>query len=145
MKTIFFIALLLLPRIGLAQSPPSDTPADKCVGLAKACSAAARELKAARELIAGLQDQIAASDQRINLAKKEIESLKQIGALESERAKELESVIAAEKEQVALLLKRIELQQQRINQLEKQLGRARKVGLIAGIAAAVGIVIAIGK
>ena len=98
-------------------------------------------MKAARELIIGLQAHIDAAEDRIKIAYREIETLKSAGELQSARAKELENVIAAEREQVVLSLKRIELQQRRIVQLEKQLGRARKFGLIAGVAAGVAILI----
>jgi septal ring factor EnvC (AmiA/AmiB activator) len=123
----------------------SDTPASECPGLARACSAAAKELAAARDFIEGLKEQIAAADERITVAQKEIETLRRIGALSTERAKELEAVIAAEKDQVSLLLRRKEMLEQRITSLEKQLGRARKLALITGVAAAVGILIALGK
>lgn len=113
--------------------------------MARACTGAARELIAARNLIAGYEQHIAAADERINVARLEIENLKRTGELHTARASELENVIAAEREAVKLLLKRIELQQERITSLEKQLGRARKFSLIVGVAAAVGILIAIAK
>lgn len=107
--------------------------------------AAAKELGAARKYIKGLERHIAAADERIKIAERQIQTLKEKGALETLRASELETVIAAEREQKAVLLEKIELQKNRIAHLEKQLGRVRKFALIATVAAAVGIVIAIGK
>lgn len=125
--------------------PQSDTPAGECAGLAKACSAAAKELRAARDLIKGYEAYIAASDERIELARKEIKTLKSVGALERERAKELETVIAAEREAKAVLVKLKAEQEKRVVNLQKQLGRAHKFALVTGVAAAVGILIAIAK
>jgi hypothetical protein len=113
--------------------------------LARACSAAAKELKAARDLIAGYEANIAAADERITLAQKEIASLKELSLLQSSRANELQAVIAAERDAKAVLVKLKDEQSKRIVTLEKQLGRARKWSLITGVAAIVGIVIAVGK
>ena len=138
--------LILFPAQTLALSlPQSDSRAGECEGLTKACTAAARELRAARDLIKGYEQHIAATDDRIEIARKEIETLKQLGALESERAKELENVIAAERDAKAALVKLKDEQSKRIVRLEKQLGRSRRLTLIAGVAAAVGILIAVGK
>jgi chromosome segregation ATPase len=143
---IILTFLLILPAQTLAgNSQDSATAASECANLAKACTGAARELIAARNLIAGYQQQIAASDERMELAKKEIQTLRDADALQSQRAKELENVIAAEKEAMALTLKKIDLQHQRIVSLEKQLGRARKFGLITGVAAAVAILIVVAQ
>jgi chromosome segregation ATPase len=136
----------VFPTQTLAQnSRESTTRASDCDSLARACTGAARELIAARNLIKGYEQHIAAADERINVARLEIENLKRTGDLHTARAVELENVIAAEREAVKLLLKRIQLQQERITSLEKQLGRARKFSLIAGVAAAVGILISIAK
>jgi hypothetical protein len=145
----FAIALCLLalfPVKTFALSyQDSGSRAGECEGLTKACTAAARELRAARDLIAGYEQHIAAADERIRIAEQQIETLKRIGALSGERAKELEAVIAAEREQIKILLNQKELQEQRIRQLEGQLKRTRKFALIAGVAAVVGIVVAVGK
>lgn len=107
---------------------------------------AARELKAARRYIKGLEAGVAAADERIRIAERQIQTWKEKGALETLRASELETVIAAERKARDILLEKIELQKSRISNLEKQLGRARKWALIATVAAGVGIVIAaIGK
>ena len=136
--------LLLLPAPALAQtSQPSTIPANDCEGLATACSRAARELKAARALIAGYEAQIAASDNRIDLARKEIETLKGLGDLHRARAAELQAVIDAEREAKAAALKQIEEQKKRIKSLEKSLSRTRKFALIAGVAAVVAILIGV--
>ncbi|HEY7218994.1 MAG TPA: hypothetical protein VH985_11460 [Candidatus Binatia bacterium] len=130
----------------LAQnSQPSTIPAAdaSCDGLARACSAAAKELRAARELIKGYEANIAAADARIELAQKEIESLKQLGDLERARAAELESVITAEREAKDVLIKLKEEQAQRIAGLEKKLSRSRKFALIAGVAAVVAILVGV--
>lgn len=102
-------------------------------------------MKAARELIKGYEDQIAASDQAIDLAKKEIESLKQLSALQTDRAKELESAIAAEQAAKATLIQLKQEQEQRIATLEKKLSHSRKFILVAGAVAIVGILAAIYK
>jgi hypothetical protein len=113
--------------------------------LAKACSAAAKELKAARDLIAGYEAHIAAADERIDLAQKEIASLKELSLLQSSRANELQNVIAAEREAKSVLLRLKAEQDARIRSLEKQLGRARKFALIAGMAAGIAILIGAAK
>lgn len=107
--------------------------------------AAARELKAARKLIKSYEAGIAAADERIRLAELQIEAMKEARSLENARASELEKVIAAEREAKAALVKLKEEQSKRIVNLEKQLGRVRKFALITGVAAAVGILIAVGK
>lgn len=130
----------------LAQnSQDSASSVDKCDSLARACTGAARELKAARNLIAGYEQHIAAADDRIRIAERQIQTWKEKGALETLRASELESVIAAEREIKADLLKKIDIQKSRIDSLEKQLGRARKLLAFVGVAAAVGILIAVAK
>jgi len=143
--TLLSLLLLCPAPIYASSFQNSAISANECEGANKACSAAARELKAARDLIIGYEAHIAAAEDRIKIAYKELEILKQAGDLQSARAKELEGVIAAEREQVALSLKRIELQQQRITQLEKQLGRAKKFALITGVAAVVAILIGASK
>lgn len=137
--------LLILPAPTFAQSSQdSGTPANnECPGLARACSAAAKELKAARDLIKGYEQQVAASDKRLDLAQKEVASLKQLNALESDRGKQLEAVIAAEREAKANLLALKAEQEARIAQLEKKLSNSRKIVLIAGMAAVVAILISI--
>jgi hypothetical protein len=138
--------LLLFPAPIFAGSyQNSATPANDCEGAAKACSAAAKELAAARRYIEGLNEQIAASDERIAIALNEIAVLKQIGVIQGERARELEKVIAAERDQVAILLKLKAEQEKRLVILEKRLGRARKFALIAGVAAGVAILIGANK
>jgi hypothetical protein len=105
--------------------PQSDTRASDCEGLGRACTAAARELKAARELIAGYEAHITASDERIELARREIRTLQDVGQLQTARAKQLEAVIAAEREAKAVLVTLKDEQSRRIVILEKQLGRSR--------------------
>jgi hypothetical protein len=100
-------------------------------------------LKAARDLIKGYEQQVAASDKRLDLAQKEVASLKQLNALESDRGKQLEAVIAAEREAKANLLALKAEQEARIAQLEKKLSNSRKIALIAGVAAVVAILISI--
>lgn len=119
--------------------------AGECEGLSKACAGAARELAAARDLIRGYEAHIAAADDRIDVALKEIQSLKELSLLQSSRANELQNIIAAEREAKAVLVKLKDEQSKRIVTLEKQLGRSRKFALIAGVAAAVAIAIGIGK
>jgi chromosome segregation ATPase len=128
-------------------SQSSATPAkkSKCEGLTRACYGAAVELKAARELIAGYEAQIAAADARMDLARKEIESLLQLGELESARAKELEAVIDAERDAKEAAVLKIAEQEKRIATLEKKLSRSRKFLLVAGTAAMVAILIGIRK
>jgi hypothetical protein len=113
--------------------------------LARACTGAARELIAAKNYIVGLERNITAADERINAAKAELAKLTEIDAIQASRAKELEAVIAFERQTKELLFKKIELQNDRIVKLEKSLARSRKFTLILGVAAAVGIVIAVGK
>src|SRR5262245_28747362 len=88
---------LLLPifpaRICAQDSQISVTRAGDCSGLKAACSAAAAELKAARALIAGYEAHIAAADERIEIALKEILTLKALGALQTQHAQELEKVV----------------------------------------------------
>lgn len=100
-----------------------------------------RELKAARELIAGYEAHIAAADARIELARKEVESLKQLTALERDRAIELGNVIASEREAKAALVKLKAEQEKRIASLEKQLRRSRKWNLVALGAVAIAVLI----
>lgn len=113
--------------------------------MARACTAAARELIAARKLIAGYEQHIEASNERIKIADRQIEALKEKGALETLRVSEFETVIAAERQQIKILLGKIDLQERRIKQLEKSLSRSRKFTLFLGAAAAVGILIAVAK
>jgi hypothetical protein len=144
---IALTCLLTLPVQTLAQSwQGSATPAaDDCSKLARACTGAARELAAARALIAGYENQIAAADARLEVAAKEIETLKAIGALEADRALKLEAVIAAERSAKDALVKLKAEQEKRIAQLEKKLSRSRKFSLIAGVAAGVAILFAAAK
>lgn len=109
--------------------------------MARACTAAARELAAARKLIEGYENQIVAHDARIEIARKEIETLKSIGALEAERAAKLEAVIAAERDAKAALVKLKDEQAKRISKLDGQVKRWRKFALITGVAAGVAILI----
>lgn len=124
--------------------PQSDTAANsKCAGLARACSAAADEITAGRKYIEGLKQIIVAHDARLEVAKREIETLKQIGSLESERATKLEEVIKAEREAKAALLEQINLQEKRIDSLEKKLSRSRKLTwIVAGVVGAGVLVLA---
>jgi len=134
--------LLLCPAPTFARnSQDSDTRAGECEGLNKACTGAARELRAARDLIKGYEAHIAASDERIDLANKEIASLKDLSLLQSARANELQNVIAAERDTKTALLTLKAEQEKRIARLEKQLGRSRKFALIAGVAAGVAILL----
>ena len=137
---------MIFPIVTPAQnSQEPATPASECPGLARACTGAARELIAARNLIAGYEQHIAAADERIRIAERQIETWKEKGALSALQVSELETVIAAEREAKAVMVKLKAEQEKRIVNLEKRLGRARKFGLITGVAAAVGILIAIGK
>jgi chromosome segregation ATPase len=143
----FAIILLCLSmftaQIFAQDSQTSDTPAKKseCEGLARACYGAAVELKAARDLIAGYEQQITAADARIELARKEIDSLRQLSMLESKRAMELDTVIKAEREAKEIAVAKIKEQEKRIASLEKKAGRYKKFALIAGTAAVVAILI----
>jgi septal ring factor EnvC (AmiA/AmiB activator) len=123
----------------------SATRANDCDGLARACTGAARELRAARDLIKGYEQHIAAADERIEAAKKEIESLRELGGLFEERAEKLGGVIIAERAAKDALLELKEEQEKRIAKLEGQLKRTRKLTLILGVAASVGILIGIAK
>jgi len=113
--------------------------------LARACTAAARELIAAKNYIAGLERNIAAADQRIDAAKQELAKLTEINDLQQQRARKLEEVITAEREAKDALFKLKEQHEKRIAKLEKSLSRSRKFTLILGVAAGVGILIAISK
>lgn len=136
----------MLPAPTLAGNfQDSAMTANECPGLAKACSAAARELKAARELIAGYESHIAAADERIALARKEISTLRQLGQIAQQRAAELEKVIAAEQEAKAVLLKLVGEQKARIAKLEKQLNRSRRWNLLLLVAAGVAVLIGAAK
>src|SRR5262245_36606902 len=109
------ILLLIFPAPTFAQdSPSSATPAGKCEGLERACSAAAKELRAARELIAGYEAHIAAATERIEIAERQIRALKEKGELERDRALELEKIIAAERQAKAVLVKLKEEQSKRL-------------------------------
>lgn len=127
----------------LAQnSQDSHTPAnDDCAKLARACTGAARELKAARKLIEGYENQIVAFDARLELARKELESMKELGALEAERAAKLEEVIKAERAAKAALVAIRDEQTKRIASLEKKLSRSRKLTWI--VAGVVGVGVAV--
>jgi multidrug resistance efflux pump len=134
--------LLLCPAQTYAlNSQDSGIRAGECEGLNKACTGAARELRAARELIKGYEAHIAAADDRIDLAQKEIRSLKELSLLQSARANELQNIIAAEREAKAVLVKLKDEQSKRIVTLEKQLGRSRKFALIAVVAAGIAILL----
>lgn len=120
----------------------SDIPvSDDCSKLARACTGAARELGAARKLIEGYENQILAADARIRVALEEIESLKELSGLERDRAKQLENVIAAEREAQGTLLKMKEAQTQRIASLEKKLSRSRKRTWIVAAVVGVGVLL----
>lgn len=126
--------------------PQSGIPADDdCTKLARACTGAARELAAARRLIVALKDLVGSADERIRIAERQIEALKETRTLETQRAVELQAVITAEREAKDALLGKIELQEKRIKQLEGQAKRRRKLALITATAAAVGILVAIAK
>lgn len=115
-----------------------NTPADSdCAKLARACTAAARELAAARQLIEGYEGHIAASDARLEIARKEIELLKAASGLERERAAKLEQVIAAEREIKAKLTELKDAHAERVEKLEKKLSRSRKTLTVAVVATAV--------
>jgi len=102
-------------------------------------------LKAARDLIKAYREDITAADERIELARKEIEALHQIGEMQSERAAKLEAVIAAERDAKAILIKAKAEQEKRLVSLEKRLGRARKFALIFGVAAGVALIVGASK
>jgi chromosome segregation ATPase len=111
--------------------------------LARACTAAARELKAARELIAGYESQIAASDARIQLAQQQLDSLRKLQMLSEAKAQELETVISAEREAKAAAVEQIEVQKKRIASLEKKASFYKKFAVVAGTAAIVAILIGV--
>lgn len=143
---LLLIFLLIFPTVAPAKSWVwQDTPANDCPGLSRACTGAARELIAAKNYIVGLERNITAADERINAAKAELAKLTEIDAIQASRAKELEAVIAFERQTKELLFKKIELQNDRIVKLEKSLARSRKFTLILGVAAGVGILIAVSK
>lgn len=125
----------------LAQAlPQSDIPASEdCSKLARACTGAARELNAARKLIAGYEEKILAADALIRTLEEERNGLEQRSGLERDRAKQLEAVIAAEREAQGTLLKLKEAQTQRIASLEKKLSRSRKTTWIVAAAVGVGV------
>jgi chromosome segregation ATPase len=81
--------------------------------LARACTGAARELKAAQAVIKACNADIASADEQIAIAQLEIATLKRIGALSAERARELENVIAAERAKIEALQEKIDLQETR--------------------------------
>jgi uncharacterized protein involved in exopolysaccharide biosynthesis len=103
----------------------------------------AAELQAARDLIKGYEAQIAALDARLALALTEIELYKQISGLETSRSASLQEAIAAEREAKRILEQQKTEQAERIAALEKRLDRAKRVGLITTVAAAVAILIGI--
>jgi chromosome segregation ATPase len=111
--------------------------------LAKACSRAAKELRVARELIAGYESQIAAFDARIALFQQQLDSLRKLQMLSEAKSQELETVITAEREAKAAAVEQLELQKKRIKSLEKSLSWTRKFALIAGVAAVTAILIGI--
>jgi len=139
--------LLILPSPAFARNWQDSTiPADNdCAKLARACSAAAAELTAARALIAGYEREIAAAEARIEIARKEIEAFKQLAGLEADRADKLQAIIDAEREKIEALRGKIDLQEKQIATLKKQRDRARKFALITGVAVVVAIVIGVRK
>lgn len=92
-------------------------------------------------MIVGYENQIVAHDARLEVARKEIETLKEIGGLEAERAAKLEAVIAAEREAKEALFAKIALQEKRIATLEKKLSRSRKLTWIVASAVGVGVLV----
>jgi FtsZ-binding cell division protein ZapB len=96
-------------------------------------------------LIAGYEAHIQSADERIRLARLEIESLKQLSALERQRAAELQNVIDAERAAKTKLLELKELQEKRIAKLEGRAKFWRKAAGFFGVAAGVAILIVIAK
>lgn len=94
-------------------------------------------------MIAGYEQQIAAADARIELARKEIDSLRKLQMLSEARAQELETVISAERQANALREKLIGEQKKKIASLEKKVGFYRKFAIVAGTAAVVAILIGV--
>jgi predicted RNase H-like nuclease (RuvC/YqgF family) len=137
--------LLTLPSPAFARNWQDSTTRadDDCAKLARACSAAAVELAAARKLIEGYEREITAAAERIEIARKEVESLRELSGLEADRAEKLQAVIDAEREKIQALTGKIDMQEKRIASLEGKLKRARKFALVAGVAVVVVILIGV--
>lgn len=84
-------------------------------------------------------------DARIEIAKQELETLKQIGDMERERAAKLQQVIAAEREAKAALVSIKDEQAKRVATLERKLSRSRRYTLILGGVAVAGILIGVAR
>lgn len=103
----------------------------------------------ARELIAGYEAQIKASDHRMDVAYNEIASLRKIASLEKDKSKELftaiselEASLNAERMAKAVLVQIKEEQAKRVAKLEKSLSLRRKFTLaLAGVAFVAGVVL----
>lgn len=100
-------------------------------------------MAAARKLIAGYEDQIAASDARIEVALKQLDSLRKLQMLSEAKSQELEAVIKAEREAKTAAIEQIAVQKKRIASLEKKAGLYKKFAVIAGVVAVTAIFIGV--
>jgi len=131
---LFLLALFTLTAH--AQSLPA------CDGLARACSAAADELKAARSLITAQAAEIEATKGRLEIEQARTALQTERAELYKSQADNLTASLTAEKQAKDALQKLSDEQTKRITNLEKRLGRSKAVtvGLvIAALAAAVAL------
>lgn len=137
---IFLLSLATLP--GFAQSSPgSATPAcDE--GVARACRAAADELTAARKLIEAQTAELKAAKGSADATALRLKLMAEANQVLTEQVEALKAALDAEKQRAAEIEKLVEKFKLRINQLEREKSRGRKLtgaafvgGLVLGIAA----------
>jgi len=136
---------LLFPWLTLAQNSGSSvmtaTQSPPCEGLARACSAAADELVAARALIKGYEMQLAAQEKLIAELKEQLVFQERLTKLGEEKAFALQGALAAAQTANDSLIKITAELTQRAAKLERSRDRARLLNVVLALAAALTAVV----
>lgn len=110
------LLLMIFSGFAFAQSPPCD-------GLARACSAAADELKAARSLIAAQETELTATKNRLEIEQQRAKLEGERAELYKAQADNLTASLAAERQAKDAVQKLSDEQAKRIANLEGRLNR----------------------
>lgn len=137
------ICLLFLATLPASaqNSPASATPAcDE--GIARACRAAADELTAARKLIEAQGKQITATEDRLKIETERLGLMAEANQALTEQVEALKAALDAEKARAAEIEKLADKFRLRVERLERDKARGRKLtgaafvgGLLLGVAA----------